>query len=98
MFMHIGGDVVISTKEVIAIIDISFSDGIDKKIQDYLERVEKEHNVDKIGNNEELKSLIITTGKMFYSPISSYTLKRRANIFFSQDNYLNKKGIRNGRD
>ncbi len=98
MFMHIGGDVVISTKEVIAIIDISFSDGVDKKVQDFLERVENEHSVDKIGNNEELKSLIITTNKMYYTPISSYTLKKRANIFFSQENYLIKKGIRNGRD
>ena len=79
MFIHIGGDIIVRDKEVIAILDVNHIKRNRKKKYNFIVEVEKTHEVVKIVN-EDLKSLIITKDKVYYSPISSTTLKKRANF------------------
>ncbi len=76
MFIHLGGERIIRASEVIAIFDITLqnesnlSNMLASSMQDY-------PNVEVIGD-EEPKSMVLTESRMYYSPISSGTLKKRA--------------------
>jgi regulator of extracellular matrix RemA (YlzA/DUF370 family) len=76
MFIHIGGDTVVSTKEVISILDHQTvnSSKVTKKF------IEDEKKVKRVVDSsaEETKSYVITKDAIYCSPISSLTLKRRA--------------------
>lgn len=80
MFIHIGGDTVVRTKDVIAILDVNNKKTKSKKEYNFLDRVENGKEVVKI-NNVDVKSLVITNDKIYYSPISSLTLKKRSNFY-----------------
>ena len=75
MFIHLGGDKVIRANELIAIFDISIdkSSKISKK---FLLQANEDKRVEKIGE-EPPKSLVVVKEKIYYSPISSATLKKR---------------------
>ncbi len=80
MFLHIGGDVVIPIKNVIAIMDIDTTT-ISKDTREFLKVAEEEGFVTSI--SEDLpKSFIITEtdkkSKIYLSPISSVTLQKRS--------------------
>jgi hypothetical protein len=80
MFLHIGGDVVIPIKNVIAILDIETTT-ISKDSKDFLRIAEEEGFIEAI--SEDLpKSYIITEvekkSKIYLSPISSITLQKRS--------------------
>jgi len=80
MFLHIGGDVVIPMKNVIAILDIETTT-LSKDTKEFLKIAEEEGFVEAI--SEDLpKSFIITEmdkkSKIYLSPISSLTLQKRA--------------------
>lgn len=81
MFIHIGGDVVVRAKEVITILDVNGnkSEKNAKKNNNFDINIGKSKVV-KI--SQEIKSIIITDDKIYYSPISSLTLKKRACIEF----------------
>lgn len=88
MFIHIGGDIVVRTKDVIAIIDIDHSESPSKG-QSFFDEVENTHEVVKITTKEEAKAFVVTTNKrIYYSPISSVTLKKRAKFFYSQETII----------
>ncbi|MDD3706279.1 MAG: DUF370 domain-containing protein [Clostridiaceae bacterium] len=80
MFMHLGGDVVISLKDIISIMDIesSSTSGVTKE---FLKTAEDEGFIRRITENEE-KSFILTEKDkktiIYLSPISSVTLYKRA--------------------
>ncbi|MGC5326510.1 extracellular matrix regulator RemB [Brevibacillus sp. SYSU BS000544] len=85
MFIHIGGDTVVSTKEVITIIDhqsVKTSKISRKFIQD-----ERKNKVLVEDDMEEAKSYVITKDAIYCSPISSLTLKRRAQFVNSLDQF-----------
>lgn len=80
MFIHIGGDVVIPMKNVIAILDIETTT-LSKDTKDFLRIAEEEGFVEAI--SEDLpKTFIITEvekkSKIYLSPISSVTLHKRS--------------------
>lgn len=82
MFLHIGGDVVIPVKNIIAIFDIE-STTISKDTKEFLTIAEEEGFIESI--SEDLpKSFIITEtdkkSKIYLSPISSVTLQKRASF------------------
>lgn len=85
MFIHIGGDTVVSTKEVISILDHQSvkTSKITKRF------VEDEKKAKRVVDNhlEETKSYIITKDAIYCSPISSLTLKRRAQFVSSLDHF-----------
>lgn len=62
----------VSCKDVIGIFDIQTKDSA--TTQAFLHAAQTRETVE-VG---EIKSFVVTDGKMYYSPISSLTLKRRA--------------------
>lgn len=80
MFLHIGGDVVIPMKNVIAIFDIETTT-LSKDTKEFLRIAEEEGFIQTI--SEDLpKTFIITEvdkkSKIYLSPISSVTLQKRS--------------------
>jgi hypothetical protein len=80
MFLHIGGEVVIPTKNIIAIMDIDTTT-LSKDTKDFLRTAEEEGFVEAICSDLP-KSFIITElnkkSKIYLSPISSLTLQKRS--------------------
>lgn len=80
MFLHIGGDVVIPIKNVIAILDIETTT-ISKDSKEFLKIAEEEGFIEAISEDIP-KSFIITEvekkSKIYLSPISSITLQKRS--------------------
>lgn len=80
MFIHIGEDVVVPMKDVIAIIDIE-SANLSSDTRQFLKIAEEEGFVKRV-TNEEPKSFILTEvdkkSVIYFSPISSLTLCKRS--------------------
>ena len=79
MFLHIGGDVVIPTSSIIAILDMDTTT-ISKDSKEFIKIAEEEGFISTI-MDELPKSFIITEinkkSKIYLSPISSVTLLKR---------------------
>jgi hypothetical protein len=76
MFIHLGGEKIIRTEELIAIFDLSIEKN-SKISKQFISYAVKEKKIETIGE-EDCKSLVVTANKVYYSPISSTTLKKRA--------------------
>ncbi|MDF2892313.1 MAG: hypothetical protein K0R80_2680 [Clostridia bacterium] len=80
MFIHLGGDIVISLKDVISIMDVE-SSNLSNTTKEFLSIAEDEGFIQKISEDEP-KSFILTEKKnktiIYLSPISSVTLFKRA--------------------
>jgi hypothetical protein len=76
MFIHLGGDVMVQSKDVIAIFDLKMKYSSDST-KEFLNVADEEGFVVTIDENES-KSFVVTSKKVYYSPISSLTLKKRA--------------------
>ena len=89
MYLHLGADIVVNQKDVIAILDLEKTT-ISKITRDYLKYIQKNQMVINV-SNELPKSYVITTQgdktKIYISPISSLTLLKR-----SENLFHNKKG------
>jgi hypothetical protein len=81
MYIHLGGEKVIRSRELIAIFDIA-SEKPSKEPKSLLIHDDQVKIVERIGE-EEPKSLVVTETKIYYSPISSSTLKKRSRQFSS---------------
>ena len=81
MFLHLGGDIVINTKSIVAIMDLETS-SVSKITREFLKKITKNNNVININSLELPKSYVICeeNGKIivYVSPISSRTLNKRA--------------------
>ncbi|MGF7186433.1 hypothetical protein GGQ84_002535 [Desulfitispora alkaliphila] len=79
MFLHIGGDVAVPIKQIIAIVNVET--GLKRgATQEYFQIAEEEGFLERTTQNEKIKSYVITDEKVFLSPISSFTLLKRANM------------------
>ncbi|MDF2590629.1 MAG: hypothetical protein K0S75_95 [Clostridia bacterium] len=82
MFIHLGGDIVISIKDVISIMDIE-SSNLSNTTKEFLSIADDEGFIRKISEDEP-KSFILTEKDnktiIYLSPISSVTLLKRANF------------------
>ncbi len=99
MFLHLGGEVMVPTKDIIAIFDIS-STLKSKNSQYFLDVCKEEGFVQKIVQ-EDPRSFVITEkversvkkGKksrktvIYYSPISALTLQKRAGFIDDIDKF-----------
>jgi extracellular matrix regulatory protein B len=85
MFIHIGGDTVVSTKDVITIMDAQSvkNSKITKKFIEDEKKVKRLIDTDM----EEVKSYIITKDVIYCSPISSLTLRKRAQFIQNLDQF-----------
>ncbi|MDC3414905.1 DUF370 domain-containing protein [Aquibacillus sp. 3ASR75-11] len=78
MFIHIGGDHVIQSEEVVAIVehDLISSSSI---VAEMITNQRKNNNV--LDPSEESpKSIVITNEYIYFSPLSVLTLKKRASM------------------
>lgn len=80
MFIHLGGDVVISLKDVISIMDIE-SSNMSNNTKEFLKTAEDEGFIRRISDDEPKSFVLSEKGKktiIYMSPISSVTLYKRA--------------------
>jgi len=80
MFLHLGGDVVISLKDIISIMNIESSNKSDYT-KEFLKTAEDEGFVRRISEDEEKSFILAGKGQktiIYLSPISSVTLYKRA--------------------
>ncbi|WP_164670568.1 extracellular matrix regulator RemB [Virgibacillus doumboii] len=77
MFIHIGNDNVIQSKDVITIIDrnVVTSSGV---MEEMMENAGKQDIV--FGPTDEAKSVVITSEEIYFSSLSVSTLKKRASM------------------
>jgi extracellular matrix regulatory protein B len=76
MYIHLGGEKIIRTSQLVAIFDISIEQS-SKLSRQFVVHAQKNKEVESIGE-EEPKSIVVTENKVYYSPISTSTLKKRA--------------------
>lgn len=78
MFIYIGNNELIKTESIIAIIDSELSE-----YSEYNERLISEYRkVGKIfGSKDDAKSIIITKEEIYYSPLTTLTLKNRDALY-----------------
>ena len=74
MFLHLGGDVVIPLRDVISIVSIDHEES--PLNNEFIQTAQDEGFV--IQLTSEPISCIVTTRNVYLSPISVYTLKKRA--------------------
>lgn len=80
MFIHLGGDVVISLKDIISIMDIE-SSSTSNNTKEFLKTAEDEGFIRKISKDEPKSFVLAEKDKktvIYLSPISSVTLYKRA--------------------
>lgn len=78
MFIHIGGDIVVQSKDVVAILNLNRIDRKGKKKNNHLLNKGNNGKQTDLKNDTEIKSIVITDDKIYHSPISSITLKKRS--------------------
>jgi ribosomal protein S8 len=90
LFLHLGGDIVIPSKSIIAILDIDTTT-ISKDTKEFLKISEEEGFIETVSKKDLPKTFIVTESdkksKIYLSPISSVTLLKRAR-------YMNKLEVK----
>ena len=76
MFLHIGGDNAVSLEELVAILDLETTKR--EATKEFLSFAADEKMVVHIGKREREKSIIITSNRIYLSPISAPTLLKRS--------------------
>jgi len=76
MFLHIGADVVVQKKDIIAILEINTKQSPITK--EFLEIAGDEGFIEYISDKDKEKSYLVSTNKIYFSPISCTTLKKRS--------------------
>jgi regulator of extracellular matrix RemA (YlzA/DUF370 family) len=77
MFLHVGGDVVVNVGRVIAILNLRSGATEGAPIQEIIRQLRVGRNLTDLAG-DQAKSLVLTNNQLFLSPISSVTLKKRA--------------------
>lgn len=78
VFLHVGTDVVVSLKQVIAILDLRTA-GSPEQARNMVATLGRKKRVIDIANGDP-KSLVLTDTEAYLSPISSLTLKKRSDF------------------
>jgi len=77
MFLHLGENKVVFNQDLIGFFNYDLVNKSRDSSQ-FLELVSNGQKLEKIGEEKNVKSFIITTDKVFLSPISTMTLQKRA--------------------
>lgn len=77
MFIHLGGDVVVPKEDIICIMSYALMKKAEAT-REFIQLAEDDQFVHRISEKGREKSFIITTSKIYLSPISSITLKKRS--------------------
>ena len=76
MFIHLGENIVIEMKEVVAIIDGDLLKD-SAILNEFVNMNHNNKNIVEISNGPA-KSIVVTKNKVYFSPLSAVTLKRRS--------------------
>jgi hypothetical protein len=79
LYIHLGGDVLIKKTEIVAMIDLSTVKK-NKINENFLKSINDNNKYNSISENGKAKTLIITVGESYLSPISSTTLFKRGDL------------------
>ncbi|MGE5423048.1 MAG: extracellular matrix regulator RemB [Ignavibacteriales bacterium] len=82
MYIHLGSDEMLPIGDIIAIINID--PPISNSIKEIIDLAVAERTLYPICDRERAKSLVITTDKIYLSPISTITLFKRSRIEFGE--------------
>lgn len=77
MFLHVGGDVVVNVGRVIAILNLRNGALPNTAARDQIRHLQVGRVLTDLAGGQA-KSLVLTESELFLSPISSATLKKRA--------------------
>ncbi|MGE6630734.1 extracellular matrix regulator RemB [Bacillus sp. NPDC077027] len=80
MYIHLGDDCVVSTREIVAIVDYKMKTS--SVVEEFLQK-QKSHLISL--SHGTPKSIVVTTKSIYYSPLSSSTLKKRASFVIEID-------------
>ena len=80
MFVHIGGNVSVVDSEVTAVIDLENCPPTDKDMNDFIRAEEESMRIEYLSGDLP-KSLIITAGRTYVSPLSVSVILRRLKHF-----------------
>ncbi|APH48111.1 DUF370 domain-containing protein [Bacillus amyloliquefaciens] len=80
MYIHLGDDFVVSTRDIVGIFDCKVN--VSPIVEEFLDR-QKEKVVPSV--NGTPKSIVVTIENIYYSPLSSGTLKKRAQFMLEID-------------
>lgn len=83
MFLHLGADMVVPLRDVIAIHDMKT--GKSKINNEFIRMMKNSKKVVDISDNAP-KSFVLTTNRVYLSAISSVTLKKRASSLSELEN------------
>ncbi|MBP2655666.1 MAG: hypothetical protein H6Q73_3235 [Firmicutes bacterium] len=83
MFLHLGADTIVPLKSLIAITDVK--NGLSGINSDFLKVMHEESLISDVSDGNA-KSFVVTDKMVYLSPISSLTLKKRANFITDDDN------------
>lgn len=75
MYVYLGGDIAVSTKDILGIFDMDTST-VNKATRDYLSNAEKNKKVIYV-NYELPKSFIVCKDKIYVCPLNTATLLKR---------------------
>lgn len=75
MYVYLGGDIAVSTKDILGIFDMDTST-VNKATRDYLSSAEKNKKVIYV-NYELPKSFIVCRDKIYVCPLNTATLLKR---------------------
>ncbi len=76
LFIHLGGDVIIRSKDIIAILNRDVQE-LSSVTNLYL-KAEEKRKAKTVISADYIKSIVVTNDEIYYSPVSSLTLNRRA--------------------
>lgn len=76
MYLHLGENTVVNSKEIIGIFDMDTST-VNKATRDYLNLAQKKNKIVYV-NYELPKSFVLTNDRVFISPLNTSTLLKRA--------------------
>jgi regulator of extracellular matrix RemA (YlzA/DUF370 family) len=82
VYIHLGDNFVVPSKEVVMILDRQSSQA-STIVSEFFNK--QESKIVQLTNGEA-KSVIVTIDKIYFSPLSSNTLKKRAQVAFDIDN------------
>ncbi|WP_324716397.1 hypothetical protein U7230_13710 [Carboxydochorda subterranea] len=77
MYVHLGGDVVVRVRDVIAIVDLAATQRRGLSVADIIGGRGSPQGVTRVGDGAGT-SLVVTSDHLYISPISPLTLRRRA--------------------
>ncbi|KAA6447168.1 DUF370 domain-containing protein [Bacillus swezeyi] len=72
MYIHLGDDFVVSTREIVAIFD--YKAKASPIVEEFLTKQKKRI----VSSNSTPKSIVVTVQTIYFSPLASGTLKKRA--------------------